>query len=359
MRRITALVAFLIFLMALTAQAAAPKEVEFNWASPSILWEGETGYFPCLEPFYIKISNCPSGTSSVVVNIYESSGPDWSSIVRSGLMASYTAVARTSGEYSAFVSSELAFHRYYYAEVVLTTTSEAPVVETGSGAPTVRSERLAPTHPDANTTVQVTRKTVTRPPAGPGTTPAPATGSVTETTVTTVVKEVPEPLFAVPSNSEISKLEFLGSIGAAGFGKSGFESTDFNLAFVTGLKIKVRPVSTNPNIGRFGLYPHASRYSLVLGTVVNDLSYKSTNIRPAIFGLRPVIGLDYEIGNGAIGVSAGAILGNQDTKSKLTDTQELVSGFFVGLSFSADVFQALRRNMPASQNFPATSNTNQ
>ena len=358
MQRLLSLVTIFIHLVVFPAVATAPKEVEFNWLSPSISWEGQTGYAPCLEPFYIKVTNCPTGTSAVTIRLYESDGKKRSAITKAALMGSYDAVARTGGEFSAFISDELSFHRYYYVEVKLLTTRDSQAAATGSSATTLTTPEVI-TRPSANVTVRTITKTTSTP--APASVPAPAVAasSISETVITTMVQELSEPVYAIPLKSEISKLEFLGSIGAVGFGKSAFQSVDFNLAFVTGLKVKLKPVSTNPNIGRFGLYRFKSRWSAIFGTVINDLSYKSTDIKPAIFGLKPTVGIDFEFGDGAVGLSAGAILGKQDTKSKLTDAQSLVSGFFVGLSFSADVFQSFKRNIPASQNFPSTSGSNQ
>jgi len=332
----------------------ALKEVQFSWNDPFVRWGDQVNYVPCLEPFQIKIINCPAGTTRVQISIYQSSGKNLFIDVSKGtLLATYNgAVGSVGTEYLVLVSQKLSFKRFYYVEVSLTTSSLSST--TTSGVAPTRSSTTSTANPSASISITTTISTVVVPPAVAAVAaPGPITTTTTEI-ITVERKESAIPVYAIPFKSELSRLEFLGGIGAAEFSQPKFQNLDHNIGFVTGLKIKLRPVSSNPDIGRFGLYPRASRWSFIIGTVLNDLNYKSSNIKASVFGLKPILGIDFEFGNGALGLSSGVIIGDQDTGSKLNNNKSIVTGLFFGLSLSSDVFQALRKNIPASQNFPNT-----
>lgn len=274
----------------------ALKEVEFDWNSPAIIWQGQTGKIPCLEPFYIKVKNLPAGIEEIQINVYKSTGKGSheNPIAKGDLMSSYTAVAKSDKEYSALVSNQLLFKRFYYIEVVVKTT-----------------------------TISLNKETK---------------------------------VYGLPMNNEISYIEFYGGIGMAGFGQKSFKGFEPNVGFATGLKVKLFPISTNKNIGRFGLYPKASRFSFVVATAINDLTYKSTDLKAILFGLKPIMGFDFEFSRN-IGISGGVVLANQDTKSKLTNQNNPVAGLWLSLTFSSAVFQSFRNTVPASSNLPSVPNS--
>lgn len=268
------------------------KEVEFDWNSPSIMWSGETHSIPCIEAFYIKVTNLPKDIKDIKIHIYETTGFKYSEIAKdNNKKAIFSCSKKSETEYSSLITKSLTFKRWYYVEVEIK---------------------------DAND----------------------------------VVIKKDTKVYALYQKDEASNLEFYGAIGMAGFAQKNFSGFQPNLGFATGLKIKIRPVSTNPRIGRFGLYPRASRWSFVIGTIINDLTYKSTDLKAPIFGLKPVFGVDFEISRN-IGISCGGILVNQDTKSKLSSKQNLATGFWICLSFSADVFNGLKKNVPSTQNLPS------
>lgn len=333
---------------------AALKEVVFNWNSPSILWETKTGYAPCLEPFNLKVIDCPPNTSFVEIFIYESNDEiKMSRIVKDARSGQrFTAVSKGNNEFLAFISKKLAFRRYYYFEVKITVTTSVSVNST-SGV-TVQENTNDP-NPDANphiTTTVITTTTV--PPAAATASNSPVVTTVTTTKTEHKYSKEAEKVYALPLKTEISSLEFLGSLGGATFFQSGWTHSDTNLGIVTGLKIKIRPVSSNPDIGRFGLYPIQSRFSFVIGTLINEVQYKETDITSSFIGLKPVIGLDLELFNGSVGLTGGTVIGNQQRIPALNDSKNTVFGLFFGLSFSADVFKKLKNNTPANSNFPTT-----
>src|SRR5690606_21143642 len=117
---------------------------------------------------------------------------------------------------------------------------------------------------------------------------------------------------------------------------------------------KFRPVSTNPDIGRFGLYPQKSKWSFVIGTVLSEVNYKSTKVEALPIGLKILAGLDWEFSDN-LGVTLGGVVGRQNMESKLTERRPVVVGVALGLSFSTAIFQAWNKTFPASGQFPTGS----
>lgn len=340
------------------------KEVEFNWVSPSTIWSGQAGFVPCGEAFTINVNNCPENTTQVEIEIYESSGQILNStnlaiaVAKTTTGQTYTAVKKSSGVFSALISARLTFKRFYYIDVKLT-TSRTTVTVTHSNSPGPVVITQAPVNSSVNSNISVVRTTTTSTQIVVTPLPTPATiiiDTITTTSVTqdtTQTKSLSGPVYAIPLKSEISTIQFYGAIGDGLFAQKDLKNLDHNIAMATGIQLKFWPVSTNENIGRFGLYPLRSRFSLVFATIITDLSYKSTNLTASFFGLKPVVGVGYEISPN-IGITGGAIFANQETGSKLTVSKNISTGFFFGLSFSADVFQAIHNNTPASQNFPTS-----
>jgi len=341
----------LTFLISTIKVYGTIKEVVFNWNSPSVLWETAYGYMPCKETFNLRVTNCPANTTAVIVRIYESLGTGsftGGGITKNSLRyVDYIAAsvgAATPNDFTTTISP-LLFSRYYFVEVQVTTTTNTSTTVN----PNVRSTPPAVVVTAPSPTISSTVTTVTE------TTVVPAIPPANPPTITTKVKtEITEkralaaPIFTIPLKSEISSIQLLATIGPTTFWKSGFVSPKTNIGFITGLKIKLKPVSTNPDIGRFGLYPVRSRASLVFGAVINDIKYGDSPINSVVIGLKPIIGGDWEFGNGAVGLTVAAVLGNQDQNIKLNTNQKLVSGLFIGLSFSSDVFHSLKSSVPAT-----------
>ncbi|HET6225518.1 MAG TPA: hypothetical protein VFF27_04500, partial [Bacteroidia bacterium] len=272
MKKLTIILSVFIGIMSQNTFGNTPlKEVEFNWSSPSVIWSGEPLSIPCKELFYIKIGDLPKSIKEVKINIYETTGIRYSEIAKDNAQkTTFICVKKSETEYSALITKSLTFKRWYYVEVVVIDADNIEITK------------------DAKA-------------------------------------------YALYQKDEASSLEFYGSIGMVAFTQNHFLGLQPNLGFATGLKIKLKPVSTNPKIGRFGLYPKASKWSLVIGTVINDLTYKSTDLKAPIFGLKPILGADFEI-SGNIGISCGGILVSQNTESKLSSRPNLSTGFWISLS---------------------------
>lgn len=288
----------LILLMCSIISSAALKELTYYYESNTLLWATKMNYVPCKEPFNIKLLNCPIG-ASIVINIYDSTGKNTKKdlLGEGALFGQFTAVLKTGSttEHNALINQVLDSRRFYFIEVVAT----------------------------------------------------PAAGvAVTQSKIQ---------VYAIAPKDEISTMQFLGSIGDAMFFNKNKSNTYSNFALVTGVKFKLKPVSLNSEISRFGLYPRASRLAFVVGAVLNDLNYKSSTISSSAIGLKPMLGVDFEF-NKTIGITAGTVIGRQEKLPALNDNKRLVFGFFLGLSFSADVFQAFKSSLPATANLPAITN---
>lgn len=332
--------------------SAAIKEVKFDWNSPSISWEDRVGYLPCKEPFNIRIVNAPEHTVRVLVKIYNSSGNTGESLAgQIGSNYETNVSSSNSNDIIIFIPQKLTFHRFYYIEVELTTSTSNTTVTSPNTTASAPNLTTTVTTPRANVTVTTTvnSSTVTTTAAAEST---ETTSTITTTTtVSTTETKRTDKTYTVPLRSEISKIQFLGSLGDVMFVQNDFKNLNHNVALTTGLKLKFYPVSTNPNIGRFGLYPWKSRWSLVIGTVLSELSYKTTEIKSLGIGLKLAGGLDFEFTEN-IGISIAGVVGKQDTKSKLTSSQKTVVGFSVGLSFSTAIFQAVNKAFPVAETAP-------
>jgi hypothetical protein len=264
------------------------KDVKYSWNDNSITWASKTSVIPCEEPFHIIVSDLPKGITEVKVVIFNSIGRKLEDIAKGPEKKSEINAYKIENNFIGFVDQILDVGRWFYFEI---TISIASVNETR----TIRA-------------------------------------------------------YATPLKNEISKLEFFGGIGLVGFTQEKLKKFEPNIGFATGMKIKFRPVSTNPNIGRFGLYPLGSRLSFVIATIVNDLYYNSTELKSPIIGIKPTIGFDIELTEN-LALSLSTVIVNQETKSKLTNKQNLAMGFFLSLSFSTEVFKSFKSNTPISPKY--------
>lgn len=336
------------------------KEVQFDWNTNTVLWDGRANFIPALEAFKIKVTNYPANASMVIIYVYESGGNNSNDVYRTSPRIPYAALK--SGNDFVVTISALRFHRFYYLEVEVVSV-ETQVSVPGAAQPRVTNGTIELVNRNASGTTiastegYVTRQVITT--VTPATGAAPAAGAASEKreTITHESRILVLPVYTVPYRSEISKLEFLGGFGSALFSQKGSNETDGSIAFVTGLKIKWRPVSTNTSITRFGLYPFKSRISLVVGAVINELKYKTSTLQASFAGLKPIVGLDYELSE-SLGITAGAIIVNQPVSATLTDDTDTVVGVYLGLSFSFNAFEKFRANVPAIQGLPTTLNNN-
>jgi hypothetical protein len=260
------------------------KDVNYIWNNNVITWVGTINVIPCKEPFHIILSDFPDGTTTVKIKIYTSTGKKIDDIKQVKDPFCEINAYKIEKNFIGFVGNSLNVKNWYYFEIIINCNS-------------------------------VEQKKTTR-------------------------------AYATPMKSEISKLEFFGGIGLVGFTQQKFKKFEPNIGFATGIKIKAFPVSTNPNIGRFGLSKW-SKVSLVIASMVNDLYYDGTELKSPIIGIKPTLGIDFEATEN-LAFSLNAVFVNQETKSKLSNKQNLATGFFISLSFSSELFKSFKSNTPIS-----------
>ncbi len=275
---------FFVFLITNLYSKNAFKEVTYDCEKNLFLFDGIANVVPCIEGFYIKPINVPEGTTKIEIKIYNSKDDKKNGypIVRDKIVNTIT-INITPGakvDLSGWNGAALERNRWYHFEIIITASN-----------------------PKTNSTKA----------------------------------------YASPPRNEISHIEFFGGIGAVGFSQKKIKDIKYGLGLATGLKIKLKPVSTNPNINRYQYYPKKSKFSLIVATMINDLTYRGTDLKSPILGLKPVIGLDYEFTKN-LGIGLSTVLVNQETKSKLTTQNNLSIGIFLCLSFSSDVFEAFKKN---------------
>lgn len=142
--------------------------------------------------------------------------------------------------------------------------------------------------------------------------------------------------------TKTSRFGAYASLNAVGFWPKDFSEFYANPGFTTGVKIHFTKVIKDENIYRYTLNRFLSRCSFVIGATINDIYYKSTEIKPLILGLKPVVGFDFEV-NQHLGFTLGAVFGKQETNSSFTDRQEFVTGAFLGISLSTDIISELSK----------------
>ncbi len=337
-----------VSLVSISANAQAFKEVEYDFESGIVTWQGQANYVPCGEPFILNIIKCPLNATDVTVDIYSSINHIYDSIKRAPQKwRTLVASKKSPGVFTVTIPLKFEFGRYYYIDVYPKTFS------TITENPNEKIDTISQTNIEDQTTVLTIKKTTTK----PSDKKVDDTAPVIITTIDTIriLKKWSEKIYAIPAENEKTILEFNGSIGAATFWKEDFKSGFSNFAFVTGLNIHLRAISTNARVGRYKLYK-LSRYSFVLGAVVNDLKYKSSDITAAALGLKFLLGGNVQFGtNGKLGLTVGVVFGNQDTKSKFNSYPHYISGLFIGISLSDDIFKSLKSDVPASNAFPIGS----
>ena len=326
---------------------SATKEVVYDCSTNTLKWGYETRYIPCLETFNFKVINCPTGTTDVEVIFYESIGDDFMTTKIDSTKGTPYIAAKTitTTEFIATIPSK-SHKRYYFINVKIvskvSTTSDPNV--------TIASNFGKPKDLGSGITEQInTMTTTTKHPSSPTNTPS-ETVTTTKDVITTQIKKIEDKVYAVPLKSELTYFEVLFSVSSISIPQNGvWGNADFKVGFISGLKFHFAPVSTsNPNIGRYALYPRLSKWSATIGALITDVSYKGVPISAALVGLRPTVGLDWETLNGALGISGGTFLGQQEIYPKLSTDKRLVAGFYLGLSFSADVFTRFKTQVPAT-----------
>jgi hypothetical protein len=282
-----------IFLTSILEVKSQTKEITLDWQNPTIYWGTQEKTAPCLEPFNLKVTDFSSPTSTVVVTGTVTVNETDGN--RSNIKEGgvrQTIIASSQNGVITFKINPLMFHRYYVIHIELG----------GIGS-----------------------------------------------------KE--DMVFSTALKSELSDYEFYAGAAAVTFAAKHENNIECSPGIATGLKIKLRPTSTNPVYDSpYSLYPHLSRISIVAGAVINDLSYKSTVIKPLLVGLKPLVGLDFQFAK-RFGITVGAVFGNQDIQSALNSSQHIVAGLWLGLSFSSEVFQAFSNSVPAT-GLPKVGNSN-
>ncbi|MCD6068886.1 MAG: hypothetical protein K0S33_3712 [Bacteroidetes bacterium] len=259
------------------------KTVTLDWGGTSILWKAKTNLVPSYEPFNIKVSNAGT-TGSMELEIFETTGKVESKVGKGISRGKYT-VAVANGTCVILMDKTFSFRRFYILEFTYS-------------------------------------------PSGGG-------------TQTKTMK-----VYSTAPNDELSWFQAYSGFGGIGFAQDGVKQPRASFGFATGLKIKWRPNSTNKNIDDpYKLYPRSSRFSCVIGAVVNDVKYKSSNIKAAVIGIKPLLALDWEFSR-HVGVTLGTMIGNQDITSKLNSENHPVFGLWLSISFSADLFTALKNGVP-------------
>ncbi len=311
-----------LFVGQLSISYAQFKEVVFNpRIKPTLIWQGQTNLVPCLEPFTIKIEDIAFEGDTIIsgyLSIYNTTGegtivsPITSTFSVQGsnkqkesqtlntdnqneLIGKYEIASALNNTFTAFVSDRLKLRRYYDFVFIFYTKN----------------------------------------------------GKNSSNEVIYSYKTVSARAYTRPLKSEISFFEFYGGIGAVIFTQAKFKKPETNMGFATGLKIKLYPVSTNTNIGRFGLYPMLSRPSLVIGALLSEAKYKNTDIKASWLGLKWVFGLDFEPTKD-FGITLSGVIGKQDVKSPLTINNNVVCGLLIGISLSTEAFQKLKSSLPAN-----------
>lgn len=318
------------------------KNVVFDWNKRSILWGDDVvNAIPCKEAFNLKIINCPDHIENVVVYFYQTKGNP--AVIDSTkkvemYFAQPTSVAK---EYVTTIPAQN-FLRYFAVRVEITTAEPWPTNESSTtdiipvGTPNDSLDVSDLITVKSTLVVDTPKKHI------PG-------DVIMDTTIirkTVMSKWNNAMVYSVPLKSEISSFEAYAAGGIVTFAGSGvFHEAEGNFAAVTGVKIRWKPTIDNPNIGKYDLY-FRSRFSFVIGAVLNDLDYKGSNINSAAIGLKPMLGINFEALN--IGLTIGTILGEQNIDPKLNNQTKLVSGLFFGLSFSSAVFSKFKEQVPAT-----------
>lgn len=179
-----------------------------------------------------------------------------------------------------------------------------------------------------------------------------------------ITQKIETLVYTTPATSEISYIEGYTSLGALSFFNKKDNlgrKSDYQFAALVGLQLKVRPVSTNTEIKRFGLFRYWSRPGFTLGTVITETTFKQSNIKSLALGLKPSVGIMLEISS-HIGLHVASVFGLQEAIPNTTDRNKIVVGMHFGLTISRKILQTTFGNNQSLATFidngVQTQNTN-
>lgn len=269
----------LVSIILLATDIVAQEEVVYDYKLNSISWNNSTINIPAGEPFTLHLIEVPkpADIKSIRVIMFNSKDKGKYLIDTSKVIGTFAVKNVKDSLYKCEISTRLAIRRNYYVKIEITDVADKDL-------------------------------------------------SITKKVYTHIKK------------SKLSSFGVYGGIGAASFSPAGFKDIDVNPIFITGVKIHLKQRTNDDNLYRY-IYGRASRLSIVIGTGVNDLQYKSTDIKSLFLGLKPAVGLDVEF-NRHIGLTVGGIFGLQKSDSPFTDRNKPVAGLWLCLSLSADILKS-------------------
>lgn len=359
---------------------AQTEEVTYDWTSDVLKWNTEknisnanVALVPCKRTFKLKIINLPKYANTVQVIVYESIG----GMKKKGedmVQEEKDSVAQRIGEpidngkeyyVHIFLSkttptksrsgnivvtaqtaetelSGLSLNRYYYIEVTpqytLNTTTEKVEINGTPQKTTTTKNIIENTLPLAG----ILNNTET----------SDNNGVITEKTttinVTPPIGAKTKKVYAKPLSNELSTIEGYFSLGGTLFSNDKIKQIGAEPSLMVGIKVRFKPIfllADNP------FYTKCSRVSIVMATIFNDLKYKKSDIKPSLFNIIPMLGLNCDF-NKNLGITVGGLVGRQEYKTPLIERTKLVAGVYVGLSFSLRVFQAFRSAAPSTSGIP-------